>query len=322
MHIARSFIRIAFVFAALFLGAAAARAEYPDKPVRIIISFPPGGASDSLARAIGKELSDAWHQTVIPENRGGANGVIAAQMLAKAPADGYTLGLVAIGHAINPLLYKNLPYDTDADFQPISLIATYPMAVLVPPGSPAKDLKSLIALAKSSPAPMTYASGGNGSSQHLAGALFAKMAGLNLTHVPYKGGAPALKDVAAGNVDMIVTLPSLPMLQSGMVRALAMTSPKRALALPDVPTLSELALPGYQSVAWYGLVAPKGLPPDVLRKLSEATIRAVHSKTVRDVSATQGGEPAGSTPEEFAAFIKAERARYEPIIREANITAE
>lgn len=257
----KSLISTACILLATIAAPGMAKAEYPNKPVRIIISFPPGGASDSLARAVGKELSEMWGQPVIPENRGGANGVIAAQLLSKAAPDGYTLGLVAIGHAINPLLYKNIPYDTDQDFTPVSLIATYPLAVLVPKGSAATDIKSFISAARSSDKAMTYGSGGNGSSQHLAGALFTRMAGLEMLHIPYRGGAQALMDTAAGTVDSIITLPPLPMIKEGTVRALAVTSADRVSWLPDVPTLAEQGIVGYESVAWYGLMAPKGIPP-------------------------------------------------------------
>ncbi|PZW46629.1 tripartite-type tricarboxylate transporter receptor subunit TctC [Humitalea rosea] len=308
----------------LAAGARGATAQgiFPDRVVRMIVPFPAGGATDAVARAVGREFQTSWGQPVVPENRPGANGTIAGQLIARSPADGYTLGLVAIGHAINPFMYANIPYDTDRDFTPIGLLATYPLAVLVPGASPIRDIEGLIHLAKTRATPLTYASGGNGSSQHLATALFANMAGINLVQVPYRGGAPALMDTVAGNVDLIVTLPPVPMIQSGMMRALAVTSRQRLSWLPDVPTLAEAGLPRYESVAWYGLVGPAGMPPDLLRQISEATVRAVASQTLRNALAPQGGEPASSTPEEFVAFLQAERRRYEVIMAAGSITPD
>ncbi|HTR82851.1 MAG TPA: tripartite tricarboxylate transporter substrate binding protein [Reyranella sp.] len=308
----------------LALAPAAARGEgYPDKPIRMIVPFAAGGTTDLLARALGAHLTQAWGQTVISDNRPGANGVIAGEQVAKAAPDGYTLELVAMGHATNPLIYKKLPYDTDRDFTPISLIATYPQLVMVHPSVPAKTLPELLALAKKSDPPLTYASGGNGSSQHLAGALFAHMAGINLTHVAYKGGNPALQDLMAGNVSMMIIQPNSPaQVRSGKVRALAVSSKTRSSDYPDLPTVDEAGVPGYQSVAWYGLVAPKGLPAELLSKISAEVSRAGQSDAVKSVVATQSGVMVASTPDAFADFIKSERARYAGIVRDAGMTVE
>lgn len=293
---------------------------WPDRPIRIIVSFPPGGSSDLIARAVGKEMSATLNQTVVADNRAGANGTIAAALTAASAPDGYTLCLVALGHAVNPSLYPSLPYDTARDFTPLSLLATYPQVVLVPPGSPARDIPGLIALARQRT--VTYASGGNGSSQHLAGALFARMAGVTLNHVPYRGGAPALLDVVAGTVDMIITQPSLSMLTSGELRPLAVTSAQRQPWAPAVPTLAEAALPGYESVAWYGLVAPRGLAAPVLARLSAAIMAAVRTPAAHEVIASQGGEPAGTTPEAFAAHITREAQRYAGIVAATEMKAD
>ena len=302
----------------------AARAEgYPDKQIRMIIPFAAGGTTDLLARAIGQQLTEAWSQPVISDNRTGANGVIASEIVAKSPGDGYTLELVAMGHATNPLVYKRLPFDSDKDFTPISLIATFPQLVMVNPKVPAKTLAELLALAKKASPPMTYASGGNGSSQHFAGALFTHMAGLTMTHVPYKGGNPALQDLMAGNVDMMIIQPNSPsQVTSGQVRALAVSSKTRSASYRDVPTVDEAGVPGYQSVAWYGLVGPKGMPNQILEKLSAAVVKAAHSSAVTGVVAQQGGDVVASTPQEFADFIQAERTRYAPIVREAGMMVE
>jgi tripartite-type tricarboxylate transporter receptor subunit TctC len=303
--------------------AAASADDYPSKTIRMIIPFAAGGTTDLLARAIAQHLSQAWGQPVVSENRVGANGIIAADLVAKSPGDGYTLHLVAMGHAINPLIYKKIPFDADKDFTPVSLIATFPQLVLVNPKVKAQSLKELISLAKSSPDPLTYASGGNGSSQHLAGALFTHMAGIKMTHVPYKGGTPGLMDVIGGNVDMMIIQPlSREQVTSGQVRALAISSKKRSPHYPDIPTVDEAGVPGYQSVAWYGLVAPKDMPADVMKKLSDEVMRAARSESVRKIVDAQGGEVVGGTPAEFADFIQSERKRYETIVREAGISVE
>jgi tripartite-type tricarboxylate transporter receptor subunit TctC len=312
------------LLAAPALIPALAKAEtYPDKQIRMIIPFAAGGTTDLLARAVGQQLTEAWGQPVISDNRTGANGVIAGEIVAKSPGDGYTLELVAMGHATNPLVYKRLPFDPDKDFAPISLIATFPQLVMVNPKVPAKTLRELLDLARKANPPMTYASGGNGSSQHFAGALFAHMTGLAMTHVPYKGGNPALQDLIAGNVDMMIIQPTSPsQVTSGQVRALAVSSKNRSDSYRDVPTVDEAGVPGYQSVAWYGLVGPKGMSNQILEKLSAAVVKAAHSSAVTGVVAQQGGEVVASTPQEFADFIQAERARYAPIVREAGMMVE
>jgi len=312
-------------FAVTVLAPALGRAQgqFPEKQIRMVIPFAPGGTTDLLARAVGQHMQETWGQSVIADNRAGANGVVAGEIVAKAAGDGYTLSTVAMGHAINPLIYKKLPYDGVNDFTPISLLATFPQLVLVHPSLPVKTLGELVELARKSPKPLTYGSGGNGSSQHLAGALFAHMAGLTLTHVAYKGGNPAQLDLMAGNLDMMIIQPNAKeVVTSGKLRALAVSSPRRSPDYPDVPTVAEAGLPGYQSVAWYGLVGPKNMPPELLKKLSAETIRAVAAPAVRAVIATQGGVTVGGTPAEFDAFIAAERKRYESIVREAGMAVE
>ena len=315
--------RRALLAAPALLPLTARAQQYPDKQIRMIIPFAAGGTTDLLARAIGQQLTEAWGQPVISDNRTGANGVIASEIVAKSPGDGYTLELVAMGHATNPLVYKRLPFDSDKDFTPVSLIATFPQLVMVNPKVPAKTLAELLALAKKASPPMTYASGGNGSSQHFAGALFTHMAGLTMTHVPYKGGNPALQDLMAGNVDMMIIQPTSPsQVTSGQVRALAVSSKTRSASYRDVPTVDEAGVPGYQSVAWYGLVGPKGMLNQILEKLSAAVVKAAHSSVVTGVVAQQGGDVVASTPQEFADFIQAERTRYAPIVREAGMMVE
>jgi tripartite-type tricarboxylate transporter receptor subunit TctC len=300
-----------------------AQGTYPDKQIRMVIPFAPGGTTDLLARAVGQHFSQAWGQPVVADNRAGANGVVAGEIVAKAPGDGYTLSVVAMGHAINPLIYKKLPYDGTADFTPISLIATFPQLVLVHPAVKAGTLAELLALAKNATPPMTYASGGNGSSQHLAGALLAHMAGITLTHVAYKGGNPAQLDLMAGNVDMMITQPnSKDLITTGKMRALAVSSTKRSSFYPDLPTVDEAAVKGYQSVAWYGLVGPKDMSPELVKKIADQAVRAAATEGAKSVVAQQGGDMVASTPAAFAEFILAERRRYETIVRDAGMTVE
>ena len=309
----------AAVLLALALGAGAA--EYPAKPIRMLIPFAPGGATDILARYVGTHLSQTWGVQVVPDNRPGANGIIAAEMLVKSPADGHTLLFVAIGHAINSLIYRKLPYDTLNDFTPISLAATYTQLVIVHPSVPAKNVKELIALARTQP--LNYASGGIGSSQHLAGALFSHLAKIKMNHIPYKGGAPALMDLTAGNVELMITQPtSVDHIKQGRLRALAVSSPKRSPYWPDLPTVSEAALAGYQSEAWYGLVGPRNLPPAIVKRLSDETVRAIRLPQLKESLAASGGLPVGSSPAEFSAFIKAEIDRYAKVVRDAGISVD
>jgi tripartite-type tricarboxylate transporter receptor subunit TctC len=309
----------------LVLAPAVGRAQgtWPDKQIRMVIPFAAGGTTDLLARALGQHMTQAWGQPVVADNRAGANGVVAGEIVAKSAGDGYTLSMVAMGLAINPLLYKRLPYDGTADFTPISLVATFPQLVLVRPSLKANTLGELIALAKTASPPLTYASGGNGSSQHLAGALFEHMAGITMTHVAYKGGNPAQLDLMAGNVDMMITQPnSKDLITTGKMRPLAVSSAKRSSFYPDLPTVDEAGVPGYQSVAWYGLIGPKGMSSELVKKISDEAVRACATEGARSVVAQQGGDMVASTPPEFASFIEAERTRYEAIVRDAGMTVE
>ncbi len=289
----------------------------------MLIPFAPGGTTDILGRVVATHLGSQLNQTVIVDNRPGANGIIASEMTARANPDGYTLLYVAIGHAINSLIYAKLPYDTERDFTPISLGATFAQLVLVHPGVPANSVKELIALARARPKTLNYASGGIGSSQHLAGALFAWQGKIDIGHVPYKGGAPALTDLMARNVDMMIIQPNSPeQIAGGRVRALAVTSPVRNAAWPDLPTVAEAGLPGYESQAWYGLVGPRGLPREVLKQISEQAVMALTSKDMRQRIAAQGGEVIASSPAEFAAFIRREIERYAKVVKETGIVAQ
>ena len=302
----------------------AASVEYPHRPLRIIVPFTAGGGTDILARMISKHLTDAWGQQAVVDNRSGANGVIAAELAAKANPDGHTLLMVAIGHALNPLLQKKLPYDTERDFQPVSMTAILPLLLAVHPSVKATSTRELIALARDSAKPLPYASGGIGSSQHLATELLVNMARIKLTHVPYKGGAPGLVDLLAGQVQLMITsiLSVTPHSRTGRLRVLGIANAKRSPLLPDIPTIAESGVPGYESIAWYGLVAPAGIPAPVLDKLSAEVIKGTKSKDMQDALIKQGAEPVGNGPKEFTAFIKTETAKYARVIRTAGIVAE
>jgi tripartite-type tricarboxylate transporter receptor subunit TctC len=316
--------RIACSLAIVALAAAGTSGaqSYPNRPIRMIVPFAPGGTTDIMARVVGAHLTQVLGQQVIVDNRPGANGIIASEMCAKAAPDGHTLMYVAIGHAINSLIYKKLPYDTLKDFAPVSLGAVFSQLLLVNPGVPATNVKELIALARAGKI-ANYGSGGVGSSQHLAGALFTYMAKLQLTHVPYKGGAPAIADLMARNIDMMIIQPqSAEQVKSGKVRALAVSSPKRSAIWPDLPTIAEAGLPGFESQAWYGLVAPAKLPPAILARLGEESARALTTARERERVGNLGGEVVASTPAEFDKFIRAEIDRYGKVTRAAGISAD
>jgi tripartite-type tricarboxylate transporter receptor subunit TctC len=299
-------------------------AEYPERPIRIIVPFAAGGGTDTLARMIGQRLTQAWGKQVVIDNRTGANGVIAAALTAKANPDGHTLLFVAIGHVINPLLQTKLPYDTERDFTAVSMTASLPLLLAVHPSVKATSVQELIALARSRSEPLRYASGGIGSSQHLATALMGNMAGLKLIHVPYKGGFPALLDLVGGHVDMMITsiLAVVPHAKAGRLRMLAVATAKRNTAVPELPTIAEAGIPGYESIAWYGMVAPAGLTSSVLDKLSSEVIKATKEPDMWDALTKQGADPVGSTPKEFAAFMRAETAKYGKLIKETGMKAE
>ncbi len=316
-----------FFIAALLASCNLAAADYPSRPLRIIVPFTAGGSTDILARMIGKHLTESWGQPVVVDNRAGANGVIAAELIARSNPDGHSLLMIAIGHALNPSLNKKLPYDTGKDFQPVSLTAILPLLLAVHPSVKANNVQELIALAKSSASsakPLNYASGGIGSSQHLAGELINTMAGIKMTHVPYKGGGPGLVDLLAGQVNVMTStiLSVAPHGRTGKLRVLGITTAKRSAAWPEIPTVAEAGIKGYESIAWYGLVAPAGLQHAVLDKLSAEVIKGTKSKEMQDALIKQGAEPVGNGPKEFAAFIQSETVKYARVIREAGIKAE
>jgi len=312
----------AFAIAAFALTAidasAQAAASYPNKPIKIIVPFPPGGATDILARATGFELQKAWGQPVIIENRPGAGGNSGADVVAKAAPDGYTLVMGTVGtHAINMSLYARMPYDAVKDFDPVVLVAGVPNLLVVHPSVPAKTVAELTALAKSQPGKLNVASSGNGTSIHLAAELYKQMAGVDITHVPYKGSSPAVADLLGGQVQLMFdNMPSsLPHAKAGKLRALAVTSLKRSPALPDVPTMDESGLKGFDATSWFGLLAPAGTPKDIIAKLNAASVKALATPEMRERLAAQGADPIGNSPEQFSVFIKAEIDKWAKIVR-------
>ncbi|MBI4192552.1 MAG: tripartite tricarboxylate transporter substrate binding protein [Betaproteobacteria bacterium] len=307
-------------------GAALAQ-SYPNKSIRIILPAPPGGGSDFVGRIIGLKLGAAFGQPVIMDNRGGAAGNIAAELVAKAAPDGYTLLLATPSHAINPSLYRKLSYDFVKDFAPITQVTAQAYLFALHPSVPAKTVKEFIALAKSKKGRITYASSGVGQAQHLGMELLKTLAGFDAVHVPYKGAGPATIDLIAGQVDAsMMSMPGgLPHVRGGKndkIRAIAVTSLKRSVLLPDVPTVAEAGFPGYEVSGWFGLLAPAGTPREAVTKLYEEISRSLKLPDVGDRMAAGGADPVGSTPEEFAAYIQAEIIKYEKVITQSGARAD
>jgi tripartite-type tricarboxylate transporter receptor subunit TctC len=304
-------------------GAASAQAPYPSKTVRIFVPYAPGGAVDILARTLGDVVSRQWGQSVVIENRPGAGGVIASQALVTSPPDGYTLIVVASGHATNAFLYPKLPYDTFKDFTPISLLASSPNILLVRADSPFKTVADVIAAARAKPGSLSFAHAGTGTSTHLAGELLKSLAKIDLTAVPYKGGAPSINDLLGGQIALSFNNgpESVGQLSAGTLRALAVTTAKRAPFLPNVPSMSE-TVPGYDTEVWWGLLGPAGMPPDVVAKLSHDFVAALNSDAVKERLTKLGASPIGSSPQAFDAKIHADYDKWGPIIKGAGIKAE
>jgi len=307
-----------FAMAAAHAGAQ----NYPNKPIRMIVTFAAGGGADFMGRMIGQKLSETLGQAVIVDNRAGAGGAIGNEAVAKAAPDGYTLLLGAAGPlVISPALYAKLPFDTVKDLAPITLLAHVPFALCTHPSIPVNDAKELIALAKRRPGKLNFGSSGTAGAPHLAGELFKASAGVNMVHVPYKGLAPAITDLIGGQLDLIFADVNLvkPHVESNRLRGLAVTGATRSAILPQLPTVSEAALPGYQAGTWYGVLAPAGVPREVVARLNAEINRILASSETRERLATQGAEPAGNTPEQFAAMIRTELDKWAQVVKAANI---
>lgn len=309
----------------LALAAPLAAQVYPARPVRIINAFPPGGPSDLLARVVAQKLQEAWGQPVIVEAKTGAAGNIGMEFVARAPADGYTLGVAPTGNlVVNPHIFAQLPYDPFKDFAPITLMATVENVLVVQPEVPAKSVQELVALARAKPGTLNFASPGSGSQAHLAGELLKSMTAIDIVHVAYKGTGPALNDVMGGQVTMMFSQMSsaLPQVRAGKLRALGVASPKRSAAAPELPTVAEQGLAGFEAVSWYALVAPAGTPPEIVDRVQKEVARALQLPDVKERLAGLGAEPVGNTPAELAARMRTESARWAAVVKAAGIKAD
>jgi len=308
----------------LFGAATAAWAQtYPAKPIRIVVGFPPGGGNDIIARMVGAKMQETWGQPVVIDNKPGANSIIAAEFVAKSAPDGYTLLVNATGGmSVNPVLYAKLPYDSLKDFVAISMVGSFPLVLVVHPSVPANSVQELVAYAKANPGTLNYSSGS--TAFQVASEMFKQMTGTDLRHIPYKGSAASITAVIAGDVQMTIvdTPPLVPQINAGRVKALAVTSSKRASAMSGLPTIAESGVPGYEMVLWIGVFAPAGTPRDVAGKLNAEVVRIVRLTEIREKLDAMGVEPLGNTQEQMAEWIRREIARYGPVVKAANIKAE
>ena len=312
--------------AGLLLALAApalAQSDYPNRPVRLIIPFPPGGSNDVVGRMIGTSLSEKLGKQVVIDNRAGAGGVVGTEIASKTPPDGYTLLVISLAHAVNPWLYK-LPYDPIKDFVPIGIMGSGPNVVVVHPSLPVNSIKDLIALAKKQPGELQYASAGIGSFQHLGGELFKLEAGVDILHVPFKGGGPAMIDVVGGHTKVMFSslVQTTPHIKTGKLRALAVGSKQRSKVLPDVPTVAEAGMPSYEAVNWWGIVAPAGTPQQIIEKLHAALTAAQDSPEVEKQFASEGAVVVKKSPTEFGAFMVGEMNKWEQVVKKGGIKAE
>jgi len=317
----------AFVAAACLLsgGLHAQPGDYPTKPIRMVVTFPPGGSADAVVRMLVPRLNEILGQQVVVDNRPGAGGNIGLAIVAKAPPDGYTLGVGAAGAlAVNPTLYPQMPFAPLKDFKPVGMLAAIPFVIVGNPAQPVRSQKELIALAKSQPGKLSIGHGGNGTAMHLSAALFAQMADINMIEVPYKGTGPAVMDVLGNQIPFAVSdLPgSLQQIKAGKLIAIAVTSPRRLPVLPDVPTVSEAGLAGYDSTGWFGVVAPAGTPPAIVAKLNAALNDALNDEHIKSSMRNLGVEPAPGTPQAFDAYIRSETVKWANVIKRANIKME
>jgi len=299
--------------------------DYPSKPIRLIVPFAPGGGTDLVGRIVGLKLGEAWKQPVVVENRAGANGTIGANVVAMSPPDGYTLTMMTASHSVNVTLQgSKQPYDLLRDFAPITQVTRQPYVLVVNPKLRANSVKELLALATARPGKLTYGSSGIGGTSHLSGALLGVLSDVQLTHIPYKGGEPAMEAVLGGQIDMLFStlLQSKGLIQGGKLRPLAVTTPERSPALPQLPTMMEAGVPRYEVVGWYGILAPAGTPPTIVQKLSREIAKSVHLRDVAEKIAADGSEPVGNSPEEFGRHIKSEVQKWRDLIQKTGIRSE
>ena len=313
---ARSLLGLMLV--SLLLGSAHAQ-NYPTKPIRMVIGFPPGGAADILGRIAAQRLTEALGQQVVVDNRGGAGGSIAAEIAAKSVPDGYTVHFTSLPHVINPHLYRKVGYDAVRGFAPIAQFVSVSLVLVVHPSLPVKSVRELIAVAKAKPGDLNYASAGSGSSGHLAMELLKTMAGINLTHIPYKGTGPLLNDVLAGQVPVTIasSVGLVPHIKAGKLRGLGVTSASRSAAVPDLPTIAEAGVPGYDVTQWFGLLAPAGTPAAIVSRLNSEVNRMLAAAEVKEMLAARGADPVGGTPAEFAALIRKDFSKWAKVVKDS-----
>ena len=318
---ARAALTLALLGAINAAVAAAPEASYPLRPIRVLVGFPPGGAADVTIRIIAPKLTDAWGQPIIVDNRLGAGGTTAADIAAHAAPDGYTLLSVGSSHAASAGLYTKLNYDPANSYAPLGLVAQVPQTLLVTPSLPAKNVAELVSLAKAAPGKLNIASGGSGSISHLAGELFKSMTGVNIIHVPYKGAPFAMADLITGQVQLMFAslAAGMPLIKSGKVKALGVTSARRSPSLPDMPTLAEAGVKGYEATGWTGMLAPAGTPQPIVAKVNSGIVAAAKMPDVISALRSQGAEPETSSPQEFGAYLKSEIAKWTKVIKEAGI---
>lgn len=316
--------RSLMLFALLVSAATACAQSYPGKPIRIVVPFAPGGGADIIARILGQKMTENWGQQVVIDNRAGASGNIGAEIVVKAGPDGYTLLMASSALAINPSVYKSVPYDAVKDFAPITQPGLLPNILVVHPSVPVKTVRDLVTLARSKPGQLSYASAGAGTGTHLAAEMFKIMAGVDMVHVPYKGGGALITDLLGGQVALtFATLPSvMPYVKSGRLRAVAMTTTKRWPGLPEVPTVAESGFRGFEISTWIGLLAPAGTPRDVVNKLHGEVVRILRLADVRERFNDLGIEPVGDTPDHFLQYIKSELAKYAKVVKESGARLE
>ena len=320
-----SVIRVVSILVLLLAAHTVLGQAYPAKPIRMVVPFAAGaGSNDIMARLIAQKLSESFGQQVVVDNRPGASGIIGCDIVAKAQPDGYTVLMMSLTLAVNPSLFRKLPFDSERDFAPVTMVASAPLMLVVHPSVPAKSVAELVAYAKANPNRLNFGSGGPGATPHLAGEMFKLLAGVQMTHVPYKGGAPALADLVGGQIQlMLENIPgTLPFVKAGKLRALAVTDAKRSPAIPDLPTLDEAGLKGYELVGWNGLFLPRGTATPVVTKLYSDTRQALLLPDIKERLAQMGAEGVGNTPAQFAAFIKAEIAKWAKVVAAAGIKAE
>ena len=320
----RHFCALALMLAGIVPASSLAAERYPSRPIRLIVGQAPGGGLDIISRGLAQKLTESLGQSVVVDNRAGAAGTLGSALAAKAAPDGYTALIVSVTYSINPSLYKNLPFDPVRDFQPVSLFASTPFILLANPSLPVKNVKELIAYAKERPKQLNYGSGGVGNSGHLAAELFSSMAGVEFTHIPYKGTGLAMTDVLSGQIQLIFNsmIQGLPYAKSHKLAALAITTAQRSAVLPDLPTIAESGLPGYDFSSWYGLMVPAATARPIVGRLHAEVVRALGQPDFRQRLALDGSEPIGSTPEQFAAFLAAEMGKWEKVARSSGLRIE